>query len=60
MSLLTVIPVETPPEEVEVDLTVPEGAGIDDPVRMYPKEIGRVPAPYARRGSGTGKAYGER
>lgn len=34
---------ETPPEEVEVDLTIPEGVGIDDPVRMYLKEIGRVP-----------------
>lgn len=30
-------------EEAEVDLTVPEGVGIDDPVRMYLKEIGRVP-----------------
>jgi len=29
--------------EVEIDLTVPEGVGIDDPVRMYLKEIGRVP-----------------
>jgi RNA polymerase primary sigma factor len=27
----------------EVDLTVPEGIGVDDPVRMYLKEIGRVP-----------------
>jgi len=36
-------PAESPPEEVEVDLTVPEGVGIDDPVRMYLKEIGRVP-----------------
>ena len=27
--------------EVEIDLTVPEGVGIDDPVRMYLKEIGR-------------------
>lgn len=33
---------ESPPEEVEVDLTIPEGVGIDDPVRMYLKEIGRV------------------
>lgn len=32
-----------PEEEVEVDLSVPEGVGIDDPVRMYLKEIGRVP-----------------
>ena len=30
-------------EEEEVDLSVPEGVGIDDPVRMYLKEIGRVP-----------------
>jgi len=30
-------------EDVEVDLTIPEGVGIDDPVRMYLKEIGRVP-----------------
>lgn len=30
-------------EEVELDLTVPDDVGIDDPVRMYLKEIGRVP-----------------
>ncbi|MEA4902489.1 RNA polymerase sigma factor RpoD [Desulfitobacterium sp.] len=30
-------------EETEVDLSIPEGVGIDDPVRMYLKEIGRVP-----------------
>ncbi|MEL1136165.1 RNA polymerase sigma factor RpoD [Desulfitobacterium sp. THU1] len=30
-------------EEVDVDLSIPEGVGIDDPVRMYLKEIGRVP-----------------
>lgn len=30
-------------EEIEIDLSVPEGVGIDDPVRMYLKEIGRVP-----------------
>lgn len=30
-------------EEVEIDLSVPDGVGIDDPVRMYLKEIGRVP-----------------
>ena len=29
-------------EEVEIDLSVPEGISIDDPVRMYLKEIGRV------------------
>ncbi|MTI84723.1 MAG: RNA polymerase sigma factor RpoD [Firmicutes bacterium] len=34
---------EVADEEVEVDLTVPEGIGIDDPVRMYLKEIGRIP-----------------
>ena len=34
---------ETPPDDIEVDLSVPEGVGIDDPVRMYLKEIGRVP-----------------
>ncbi|MBP2017563.1 RNA polymerase primary sigma factor [Symbiobacterium terraclitae] len=32
-----------PDEEVEIDLSVPEGIAIDDPVRMYLKEIGRVP-----------------
>jgi RNA polymerase primary sigma factor len=30
-------------EEVDIDLTIPEGISIDDPVRMYLKEIGRVP-----------------
>lgn len=30
-------------EEIELDLTVPDDVGIDDPVRMYLKEIGRVP-----------------
>ena len=30
-------------EEVEIDLSVPDGVGVDDPVRMYLKEIGRVP-----------------
>ncbi len=29
-------------EELELDLTVPDDVGIDDPVRMYLKEIGRV------------------
>lgn len=29
-------------EDAEIDLSVPEGVGIDDPVRMYLKEIGRV------------------
>lgn len=30
-------------EETEIDLTVPEGIALDDPVRMYLKEIGKVP-----------------
>lgn len=29
-------------EEEELDLSVPEGIAIDDPVRMYLKEIGKV------------------
>lgn len=29
--------------EVELDLSLPEGINIDDPVRMYLKEIGKVP-----------------
>ena len=35
-----VIPVVEP---LEIDLSVPDGIAIDDPVRMYLKEIGRVP-----------------
>jgi len=30
-------------EREEIDLSVPEGIAIDDPVRMYLKEIGKVP-----------------
>lgn len=30
-------------EDADLDLTVPEGIAIDDPVRMYLKEIGKVP-----------------
>ncbi|MBR6824580.1 MAG: RNA polymerase sigma factor RpoD [Firmicutes bacterium] len=30
-------------EPVDLDLSVPDGVAIDDPVRMYLKEIGRVP-----------------
>ena len=39
------VPAEEPEpgEEPEVDLSIPEGVAIDDPVRMYLKEIGRVP-----------------
>jgi RNA polymerase primary sigma factor len=29
--------------EAEIDISVPEGVSIDDPVRMYLKEIGKVP-----------------
>ena len=36
-----------PPEELiepeSIDLSVPEGISVDDPVRMYLKEIGKVP-----------------
>ncbi|MDT3699222.1 MAG: RNA polymerase sigma factor RpoD [Thermincola sp.] len=38
-----VVEAEGEAEDIEVDLTVPDGIGIDDPVRMYLKEIGRVP-----------------
>ena len=34
---------EKVPDLHDVDLSVPEGINIDDPVRMYLKEIGRVP-----------------
>ena len=30
-------------EDEEIDISVPEGISIDDPVRMYLKEIGKVP-----------------
>lgn len=30
-------------EEEEIDISIPEGIAIDDPVRMYLKEIGKVP-----------------
>ena len=36
-------PEDVEEEVVDLDLSVPEGVGIDDPVRMYLKEIGRVP-----------------
>ncbi|BAS28309.1 RNA polymerase sigma factor RpoD [Limnochorda pilosa] len=32
-----------PDSPENIDLSVPEGVGLDDPVRMYLKEIGRVP-----------------
>ena len=34
---------EEVPEAEQLDLSVPEGISIDDPVRMYLKEIGKVP-----------------
>lgn len=34
---------EAEPEEGELDVSIPEGVAIDDPVRMYLKEIGKVP-----------------
>ena len=30
-------------DNIDIDLSIPEGITIDDPVRMYLKEIGRVP-----------------
>ena len=39
-------------EEIEldkIDLSVPEGVSIEDPVRMYLKEIGKVSLSYGRR-----------
>ncbi len=36
-------PFQADTEEVELDLSIPEGIALDDPVRMYLKEIGRVP-----------------
>ena len=35
-------PISEPIEE-DLDLSVPEGVSVDDPVRMYLKEIGKVP-----------------
>lgn len=36
-------PLEDDVEEVDLDISIPEGISIDDPVRMYLKEIGKVP-----------------
>lgn len=38
-----IVDMDNAPEEVDIDLSIPEGINIDDPVRMYLKEIGRVP-----------------
>ena len=37
------LPEEDEPDVENIDLTVPEGVSIEDPVRMYLKEIGKVP-----------------
>ncbi|MCR4622268.1 MAG: RNA polymerase sigma factor RpoD [Clostridiales bacterium] len=34
---------ELPEQEEKIDISVPDGISIDDPVRMYLKEIGKVP-----------------
>ena len=50
-------------EEVDlenIDLSVPEGVSIEDPVRMYLKEIGKVPLLECRRRNRTGKTNGKR
>jgi len=36
-------PLDEDAEEVDLDISIPEGISIDDPVRMYLKEIGKVP-----------------
>ncbi len=36
-------PIDEEIEEVDLDISIPEGISIDDPVRMYLKEIGKVP-----------------
>ncbi|MDD4504358.1 MAG: RNA polymerase sigma factor RpoD [Clostridiaceae bacterium] len=36
-------PLDEDTEEVDLDISIPEGINIDDPVRMYLKEIGKVP-----------------
>lgn len=38
-----IVEIGLPVEEIDIDLSIPEGISIDDPVRMYLKEIGRVP-----------------
>jgi RNA polymerase primary sigma factor len=35
--------VDAADDDVDLDISIPEGISIDDPVRMYLKEIGRVP-----------------
>jgi RNA polymerase primary sigma factor len=40
--------VEDSDEGSEYDLTIPEGIGLDDPVRMYLKEIGTGTSAHCR------------
>ncbi|WP_207707411.1 RNA polymerase sigma factor RpoD [Clostridium tarantellae] len=43
MGIEVISDIEQDSVEEELDLSVPEGIAIDDPVRMYLKEIGKVP-----------------
>lgn len=40
---LQFLDVDVEVEEEDIDISIPEGISIDDPVRMYLKEIGKVP-----------------
>ena len=42
----------------KIDLSVPDGISIEDPVRMYLKEIGKVPLLSADEEAELCKAYG--
>ncbi len=46
-------------EESKLDLSIPEGVNIDDPVRMYLKEIGKVPLLTAEEEVDLAKRMGE-
>ena len=43
MGIEVISDIEQESVEEDLDLSVPEGIAIDDPVRMYLKEIGKVP-----------------